>query len=177
MIGLETSLLLTQDSYKTFHASRLRKSQVPCRLPSINSRCSLAAKVRDSRVLCFACTRLYFATYSTLATDSCIVIQNLTIRSAGRKSGSECSLRGPLWFEPGRRRDTAEQSLSCRSCKFRARLLAATLPLQHTERIVCEVVDVETCMQRIEATPHDDDIRGRHDDRVLATAAFHGERS
>ncbi len=76
------------------------------------------------------------------------------------------------------RRDTRERLPSPRARKSRAdaRLLAAALPLQHTQRIVCEAVDIETRIQGIEATPHDDDVSGRHDDRILAAAAFHGER-
>ena len=89
----------------------------------------------------------------------------------------------PLRIEPGplelyRRHDTGERLLSCRTCKSRAdaRLLAAIIPLQHTQRIAREPVNIETRMQGIEATPHHDDVRGGHDDRVLAAAALHGER-
>ncbi len=54
--------------------------------------------------------------------------------------------------------------------------VAANVPLHHSKHIVCEPVNIETCIQGIEATPHDDDVRGRHDDCVLAAAALHGER-
>ena len=94
------------------------------------------------------------------------------------KPGAVHTFGAPLRVEPGRDRDAGGRSLSRRTFKPRAaaRLLATALPLQHTQRIVREAVDVETCMQRIEATPHDDDVRGRHDDRVLAAATLHGER-
>jgi len=113
----------------------------------------------------------------------------LALRSkrALRYIGTESEKRGRLQsaasVEPGpldlyHCRDAAERSLSCRARKVcaAARLLAATVPLQHTQCIVCEPVDIETRMQGIEATPHDDDFLGRHDDRVLAAAALHGER-
>jgi len=91
---------------------------------------------------------------------------------------NHCDSERPLRVEPGRSREPAEQSLSFRTGKPRAdaHLPAAALPLQHTKRIVREAVDIETCIQGIEAAPHDDDVRGRHDDRVLAAAALHGER-
>jgi hypothetical protein len=37
---------------------------------------------------------------------------------------------------------------------------------------VCEAVDIETCIQRIEAAPHDDDVRGRQREQRCADSTI-----